>query len=162
MKERTLLSDRCGVTLLELLITLAILAILAAVVLPVAEVTVRRNKEIELREALRIVRQAIDAYKEAFDEAVRDNKIIRNAEDTGYPKTLEDLFTGSNFGGLYPYQRKFLRRIPRDPMDREGKGWGLRSHADEFDATTWGGEDVFDIYSRSDGVGLDGTPYREW
>ncbi len=159
---RTLLTDRRGVTLLELLITLAILSILAAVVLPVAEVTVRRNKEIELRQALRTVRRAIDSYKEAFDEAVRNNKIIRNAEDTGYPKTLDDLVAGSDFGGLYPYQRKFLRRIPKDPMDREEKGWGLRSHADDADAEVWGGEDVYDIYSQSDGVALDGSPYREW
>ena len=154
--------DRRGVTLLELLIALTILSILAAAIMPLAEVTVRRHKELELRESLRLVRGAIDAYKEAYEEAVRQQKIIPDAEDTGYPKTLEELVTGSRFGDLYPYQRKFLRRIPKDPMDRDEKGWGLRSHADEADTENWGGEDVYDIYSQSEGTALDGSRYRDW
>jgi len=151
-----------GLTLLELLIALVIMSVLASVVLPFAEVAVRRSQELELQNALRIIRTAIDEYKKSFDKAVQENKIIKSAKETGYPKQLEDLVVGSDFGGTYPYKKRFLRRIPKDPFDREGQGWGLRSYADDLDTVTWGGEDVYDVYSQSDGVALDGSNYRDW
>jgi general secretion pathway protein G len=151
-----------GLTLVELLITITILAVLAAAVLPMAEVTVKRTKELELRRSLRILRTAIDAYKEDFDRAVREKKIIPALNETGYPKELDDLVEGSDWGGLYPYKRRYLRRIPRDPFDEYDAGWGLRSYADDSDSASWGGRDVYDVYSQSEGTALDGTPYRSW
>lgn len=151
-----------GLTLLELLIAMAILGVLASAVLPMAEVTVTRTKELELRRSLRMIRTAIDEYKADYDKAKAENKIITSVNETGYPKSLDDLVDGKDWGDLYPYPRKYLRRIPRDPFDDAGQGWGLRSYVDEPDSTVWGGEDVFDVYSQSTAVGLDGTPYNTW
>ena len=151
-----------GLTLIELVIAAAILAVLAAAVLPSAEVTVRRSKELELRRDLRMIRRAIDAYKADYDEAKKENKITTTVDETGYPKTLEALVEGNDWGGLYPYKRKYLRRIPKDPFDPDGEGWGLRSYTDAPDSTVWGGEDVYDVYSRSDQTALDGTHYNTW
>jgi len=156
------LRSRCGLTLIEVLIAVSILAILASAIVPLAETSIRRTKEIELKRNLREVRSAIDAYKADYDRAVKEKKIIPNLEDTGYPETLEVLVEGEEWGGLYPYKRKYLRRIPRDPFDRDELGWGMRSLADDYDATSWGGEDVYDIYSQSSETGLDGTPYNTW
>lgn len=155
-------TDPRGLTLLELLIAMAILAVLAAAVLPMAEVTVKRTKEIELHRSLRIIRTAIDDYKADFDKAVAEKKIIPELGETGYPEELEDLVKGDDWGGLYPYKRKYLRRIPKDPFDRNDEGWGLRSYTDDPDSTVWSGEDVFDVYSQSDGIALDGTSYNTW
>lgn len=127
-----------------------------------AQVTVQRTKELELQRSLRTLREAIDAYKDDFDKAVADNKIVSAINETGYPKNLEDLVEGSDWGGLYPYKRRYLRRIPTDPFDEYELGWGLRSYADDPDTTSWGGRDIYDVYSQSDGVALDGTPYRSW
>lgn len=154
--------DQCGLTLLELLITLAILAVLASAVLPMAEVTIKRSKEIELRNALRTIRTAIDEYKADYDKAVTEKKINAALDETGYPKELEDLAKGEDWGGLYPYKRKYLRRIPKDPFDVDDLGWALRAYADDPDSTVYGGGDVYDVHSQSEGVALDGTPYREW
>lgn len=151
-----------GLTLVELVIAMALLAILAAAVLPLAEVTVRRTKELELRRNLRIIRTAIDDYKADFDRAVREKKITAAINETGYPESLEALLEGEDFGGLFPYQRKYLRRIPRDPFDVYDEGWGLRAYADDADSTVYGGGDVYDVYSQSDKIGLDGTPYNTW
>ncbi len=151
-----------GLTFLELVITLAILALLASAVIPVAEVTVKRTKEIELRRSLRLMRSAIDDYKADFDKAVEEKKIIKALNENGYPKELEDLLKGDDWGGLYPYKRKYLRRIPTDPFDDYEQGWGLRSYSDDPESTVWGGEDIYDVYSQSDGIGLDGTPYNTW
>lgn len=141
---------------------MAILGLLASVVLPLAEITVKRTKEIELRRALREIRTAIDQYKADFDRAVEEKKITPSINETGYPKELQTLVDGDDWGGLYPYKRYYLRRIPRDPFDQYDAGWVLRSYADEPDSTVWGGENVYDVYSNSDGIGLDGTPYRSW
>ncbi|PLY04776.1 MAG: general secretion pathway protein GspG [Desulfuromonas sp.] len=149
-------------TLIELVIAMAILAILAAVVLPLAEVTVTRTKELELRRALRDVRTAIDEYRADYGQAVAEKKIIVTVGETGYPETLEVLVEGNDWGGLYPYKKKYLRRIPKDPFDRNEYGWGLRSYADDADSTVCGGDDVYDIYSQSDEVALDGSYYRDW
>lgn len=151
-----------GLTLLELVLAMTILAVLASAVIPLAEVTVRRSKEIELREALRSVRTAIDAYKADFDRAAKEKKITTAVNETGYPEDLEALITGSDWGGLYPYKRKYLRRIPKDPFDQYDEGWGMRSYEDDPDTTVWGGGDVYDIYSQSQSVALDGTTYNTW
>lgn len=155
-------TDQRGLTLLELLIAMVILAVLAAAVLPMAEVTVKRTKELELHRSLRTIRTAIDEYKADFDKAVAEKKIIPELGETGYPEELENLVRGDDWGELYPYKRKYLRRIPKDPFDRNDDGWGLRSYADDPESTVWGGEDIFDVYSQSDGIALDGTPYDTW
>ena len=151
-----------GLTLIELIIAMAIMAILAAVALPMAEVTVTRTKELELRRSLRIVRSAIDEYKSDYERAVTEKKIFATLGDSGYPKSLEMLVEGSDWGGLFDHKRKYLRRIPKDPFDRFDEGWGLRSYKDEPDSTVWGGEDVYDVYSQSDDIALDGSTYRDW
>lgn len=154
---RRVLSDTSGVTLIELMVTMVILGILATTVLPLSEVTVKRSKEIELRQNLRIIREALDEYKRLVDEG----KIPKKAMASGYPESLEALVKGVDLAGPVPVKRKFLRRIPKDPMTEDGE-WGLRSYADEPDSEIWGGQDVYDVYSKSDEVALDGTPYKEW
>lgn len=151
-----------GLTLIELVIAMAILAILAAAVLPLSEVTVTRTKEVELRRALREIRSALDDYKEDYDRAVEEKKIFATVGDSGYPEELLQLLEGNDWGGMYPYKKRYLRRIPKDPFDKEGLGWGLRSYIDDVDSTVWGGEDVYDVYSQSDDIALDGSYYREW
>ncbi len=155
-------AGRSGLTLIELVVAMAILAVLAAAVLPMAEVTVKRSKELELRRSLRIIRTAIDAYKADHDEAVRQKKIIPAVDETGYPESLEKLLEPTDWGGLFPYKKRYLRRIPKDPFDRYDEGWGLRALEDDPDATVWGGDNVYDVYSQSDGIALDGTPYSSW
>lgn len=149
-------------TLIEIVITMTILAVLASAVIPLAEVTVQRTKELELRRALRTIRSAIDAYKADYDKAVLEKKIIPSINDNGYPEELQVLVEGADWGGLYEYKHKYLRRIPRDPFDVYDEGWGLRAYADDYDSTVWGGQDVYDVYSQSDKQGLDGTPYNSW
>lgn len=151
-----------GLTLLEMILAMAILAVLASVVLPMAEVTATRAKELELRRALREIRTAIDDYKKDFDKAVTEKKIIPALTETGYPKSLEDLIEGSDWGGLYPYKRRYLRRLPKDPFDEFEEGWGLRSYQDDPDSTFYSGDDVYDVYSQSLRYALDGTPYNTW
>jgi general secretion pathway protein G len=151
-----------GLTLIELIIALVILGILAAAALPMAELAATRGKELELRRALREVRTAIDAWKADFDKAAEEKKIIPSINETGYPESLEELLEGNDWGGLYPYKRKYLRRIPVDPFDEYEEGWGLRSYKDDPDSTVYGGEDVFDVYSQNSRSGLDGTPYNTW
>jgi general secretion pathway protein G len=144
-----------GFTLIEVLVTLAIVALLASLALPLSELSVQRAKERELRHALRTLRGAIDAYKDAADA----NRIERKADASGYPPTLEVLVEGVR-DARDPKGAKiyFLRRIPRDPV---GEDWGLRSYESPPDEPREG-KDVFDVYSQSAGVGLNGLPYREW
>lgn len=145
-----------GFTLIELLITVAILGLLASVALPLAEVSVQRGKEQELRRSLREIREAIDAYKRASDEGV----IEKGVGKSGYPPTLAALAEGAvdkrDPRGARVY---FLRRVPADPVS--GEPWGLRSYASPAD-TPQSGEDVFDVHSTSTHAGLNGVPYREW
>lgn len=157
------LPNKSGLTLIELVIAIALMGILAAVVIPMAEVTVTRTKELELRRALRQVRTAIDEYHKDYQKA-REQGIYEasDADASGYPEELEVLLEGSDWGGTYPFKKKYLRRIPRDPFDRYDDGWGLRSYADEPDTTVWGGNDIYDIYTQSDDIALDGTYYRDW
>jgi general secretion pathway protein G len=157
---------RRGLTLVELVATMAILGVLASAVLPLSRMTAQRTKEVELRRTLRLLRTALDDYKKAYDKAVDDKKIVPAANKSGYPEDLQVLVTGQDFGGLYPYKRKFLRRIPADPMNPAAAGqtqhWGLRSYADRPGSTVWGGEDVYDVYSLSEGSAIDGSRYKDW
>lgn len=155
-----------GVTLVELIIAVTLLALLASAILPFGRMTAKRTKEIELRRNLRTIRLAIDDYKKAYDKAVEQKKIVVVQNASGYPKTLELLVEGDDFGGLYGTKRKFLRRIPRDPMNPAPAGqpplWGMRSYTDKPDSDVWGKEDVFDVYSLSDEVAIDGSSYKDW
>jgi general secretion pathway protein G len=155
-------SNRRGLTLIEVVVTLAIIAVLAAAALPMSEMAVKRSREMELSDALRSIRTAIDNWKDDFDRAVEEGKFIPSIDDTGYPESLEQLLEGNDWGGMYPYNRKYLRRIPRDPFDPDDMGWGLRSYRDDWDSMSYGGEDVYDVYSQSDGIALDGTSYDSW
>jgi len=145
-----------GFTLIELLITVAILGLLASVALPLAEVTVQRGKEQELRRSLRELRDAIDAYKRAADEGAID----KPAGKSGYPASLAVLVEGAvDRRDPKGARIHFLRRVPLDPVGAEP--WALRSYASPADAPR-DGEDVFDVYSTSAATGLNGVPYREW
>lgn len=153
-----------GFTLIELVITVAIIGLLAMMTLPLAEVAVQRNKEQDLRQALREIRTGLDEYKRAVD----DGRIIHSAEKSGYPASLKELVDGMPDATNPTSQNKiyFLRRIPRDPMNIDANKadedtWGKRSYASSADAPEEGG-DVFDVYSLSAGVGLNGIPYRNW
>jgi general secretion pathway protein G len=147
-----------GLTLIELLVTMVILCILAVGVLPLSEMAFKRTKELELRENLRTIRNALDEHKRLADEG----KIPVDAFSSGYPKTLDVLVQGvEEGGGPKPFKKKFLRKIPRDPMTQDGE-WGLRSYADDPDSDVWGGQDVYDVYSKSDKEALDGSKYRDW
>lgn len=143
--------------MVELVLVSTMLVILAAVALPASKYTVRRGKEIELRQALRSMRNAIDEFKRYSDAGL----IPVELGTDGYPSELEVLVEGVDLVGQIDKQVRFLRRIPRDPMTGEYE-WGLRSYQDDFDSTSWGGENVFDVYSLSEGVGLNKVPYKEW
>ncbi len=163
---KRLLRNNRGISLIELIVTLVILSILAGVIVPSAQMTMKRNKELELRRTLREIRTAIDNYKQTYDQAVAQKKLPDVIDNSGYPKTLQVLVDGYDFGGLTKYQKKFLRRVPADPFNPPARGeepkWGLRSYADEPDSTSWGGEDVYDVYSLSDETAIDGTKYKDW
>ncbi len=146
-----------GYTLAEMVMVAAVLAILAAATLPVARFTSKRSREIELRSALRELRYAIDEYKRYSDA----NLIPVDLGTDGYPKELEVLVEGVDVVGQIDYKVRFLRRLPTDPMTGEAE-WGMRSYQDDFDSTSWGGENVYDVYSLSEGTGLDGVPYSQW
>lgn len=146
-----------GFSLAELVMVSAILAILGALVLPVTKFSVRRGKEVRLRQSLREMRNAIDEYKRFVDAGLLDLEL--GAE--GYPTELEQLVEPLEVVGQVDKQIRLMRRIPLDPMTGDTE-WGLRSLSDEWDADSWGGENVFDVYSLSEGVGMNGIPYQEW
>lgn len=159
LHPRPLRSSRsqAGYTLAELVMVAAVMVILAGVALPSVKFTARRTKEMELRADLRDMRSAIDEYKRYSDMGL----IPVDLGTDGYPKDLEVLVDGVELAGQVDKKLKLLRRIPVDPMTGEAE-WGLRSYQDEADATSWGGEDVYDVYSLSGAVGLNGVPYRQW
>jgi len=146
-----------GLTLLELTIACGILIVLASAALPMARVTVRRQRETQLRVALREMRTAVDRYKDAADK----NQIQVKAGTEGYPPDLDTLVKGVQLAGAPDRRVRFLRKIPVDPMTGD-TNWGLRSVQDDPDTTSWGGQDIFDVYSRSTGAALDGTNYSDW
>jgi len=155
------LNARHGYTFVELLVVAVIVMILASAALPLTKVTIQRQKEIELRRALRELRTAIDGYKDAADLQQIANFELE-PDDMGYPPDLETLVNGvTRAGDATNVKLRFLRRIPVDPMTGEAD-WGLRSYQDRPDATTWGGQNVYDVYSKAQGTGLDGVPYSEW
>lgn len=152
-----------GFSLIELMVTLAVLAVLATISIPVAQTMVQRNKEQELRLALRELRTAIDAYKKAGDEG----RIRRAANESGYPRSLQVLVEGEE-DQRDPKRRKiyFLRRIPRDPMHPQidaaaADTWAKRAYASEPDNPREG-EDIYDVFSTSPVIGLNGVPYQKW
>lgn len=159
--------DNSGVSLVELVVTLIILSVLAALVLPSAQMTGKRMKEIELRRDLRTMRTAIDEFKKNSDKIISaGGPPPSGVSKSGYPQTLSQLVEGTDFGDVNGVKKKFLRRIPVDPFHPGQKDgapeWGLRSYADKPDSSIWGGEDVFDVYSLSEETAIDGTKYKDW
>ena len=150
-----------GYTFVELLVVSTIVLILASAVMPLARVTATRQREAELRRALREMRTAIDKFKDAAD-AQQIATLEIKAGSEGYPPDLETLVDGVAVPNDATGRKlKFLRRVPVDPMTH-ATDWGLRSYQDEPDATRWGGQNVFDVYTTFEGTALDGTKYRDW
>jgi len=146
-----------GFTLIELIITVFIISILVGVAVPLARNSIQRQKEVALREALREIRTALDKYKAATDGGFIPMKL----DTDGYPETLKVLVDGVDLNGTVGKKMKFLRRIPLDPMTNSTE-WALRSYQDDPKSNSWGGQDVFDVYTKSQGTALDGTKYKDW
>lgn len=146
-----------GLTLVELIATVTIVSILAAGALPLAKITIKRQKEIELRQVLRKMRSAIDRYKDYADLGIIEVKYATE----GYPADLEILVQGVTQLNAVDKRIRFLRRIPIDPMTGN-QDWGLRSSQDSWDSTSYGGQNVYDVYSKSNGIALDESKYSEW
>ena len=144
-----------GLTLVELIITVAIVAILASAALPIARFQVKRSKERELRRDLWEMRDAIDRYKDAAEQGKFQTKV----DSQNYPPDLDTLVKGVEAQG--GKKIRFLRSIPMDPMTKS-KEWGMRSMQDDADSDSWGGQNVFDVFTKSDGTALDGTKYKDW
>ncbi|MBZ5554775.1 MAG: type II secretion system GspH family protein [Acidobacteriia bacterium] len=148
---------RQGFTIVELIVAFTIMSILATAALPLARVTIQREREIELRRALREMRDAIDKYKMASDQ----NMIEKKLDTEGYPPDLQTLVDGVELMNTVDKKIKFLRRIPKDPM-MGNTDWGLRSYQDDPDSSSWGGQNVFDVFTKNQGTALDGTKYSDW
>jgi general secretion pathway protein G len=150
-------TSQAGMTLLELIVACAILLILSTAAVPLTRYTVKRQRESELRQDLRDMRNAIDRYKDAADS----NKIRVEVGSEGYPPDLQTLVKGVQLGAGNDHKIRFLRHVPVDPMTGRAD-WGLRSVQDDPDSTSWGGKNIFDVYSKSQGIALDGTKYSDW
>jgi general secretion pathway protein G len=150
-----------GYTFVELLVVTTIVLILASAVQPLARVTIQRTREAELRRVLREMRTAIDKFKDAADAGqIPTTELKANSE--GYPPNLQTLVDGVSVANDQTGRKlKYLRRVPKDPMTRDDD-WGLRAYQDKPDTTSWGGQNVYDVYSKSGGTGLDGTKYKDW
>ncbi len=148
---------RRGFTLIELIVSIFIISILIGLALPLAKNSIKREREFQLRSALREMRTAIDKYKDASDRGFIQMKV----DTDGYPETLQVLVDGVQMVGQVDKKLKFLRRIPIDPMTDKAD-WALRSYQDDPKSTSWGGQDVFDVYTKSEGTAFDGTKYKEW
>jgi general secretion pathway protein G len=151
------LSRTAGMTLLELIIACSILMVLSSMALPVFRYTVIRQKEAELHYDLRSMGDAVDRYKDLADQ----HKFRTEVGSENYPPDLETLVKGVQLGAGDDKRLRFLRKIPVDPMTGRPE-WGLRSISDDPDSTSWGGKNVFDVYSKSSGTALDGTKYSDW
>ena len=161
MRPQLALAGQRGYTFIELLIVTTILLVLASAVMPLAQVTSQRQREAELRRSLRELRTAIDAFKNAVDLGLIPTTELEPGNE-GYPPTLDILVEGiSAANDASGRQLRFLRRIPIDPTTG-ASDWGLRSYQDSPDATTWGRQNVYDVYTRSSGTALDGTDYTDW
>lgn len=152
---RPSLKSARGFTLMELIVAATILSVLTLMALPLARVTIQREREKQLRQALWGMRDAIDRYKDAADRQAFQTKV----DSQGYPPDLDTLVKGVEIQG--DKKVRFLRSIPIDPMTKS-KEWGLRSMQDDPDSDSWGGQAVFDVYSKSEGTALDGTKYKDW
>jgi len=146
-----------GMTLLELIVACGILVVLSGMAVPMARVQIKRQREAQLRYDLLQMRNAIDRYKDAADQ----NLLRVQTGTEGYPPDLQTLVDGVQLAGAPDRHVRFLREIPVDPMTGS-TDWGLRSVQDDADATSWGGQDVFDVYTKSTGTALDGTKYADW
>jgi general secretion pathway protein G len=153
--RRVLLVRQRGVTLLEMIVVITILLILMGAAVPILKVSVRRQREVELRRDLWEMRSAIDRYKDAADK----NAFQQKLGSEGYPPDMDTLVNGVEIAG--GKKLRFLRRIPVDPMTGNSD-WGLRSMQDDPQSDSWGGQNVFDVYTKSTGVGLNGTKYKDW
>jgi general secretion pathway protein G len=142
-----------GFTLIELIVATAILIILTGMAVPLARISLKREREHELREDLWMLRDAIDRYKDAADRGAFQQKV----GSEGYPPDLDTLVKGVDVGGK---KLRFIRRIPVDPMTKQD--WGMRSMQDDKDSDSWGGQNVFDVYTKSEQTALDGTKYKDW
>lgn len=152
-------SKKAGMTLVELIVAFTILLVLTSMAVPLARANVQRLKERQLREALHEMRAAIDKYKDLADGGKLG---IQKMDSYGYPESLQALVNGvKGSGNAADTKLKFLRRIPRDPMTNSYE-WGVRSMQDDPKSQGWGGQNVFDVYSKSDQTGSDGRPYAEW
>ena len=150
-----------GYSFIELLVVVSILFVLASAAMPLAQVASQRQREIELRRDLREMRTAIDKFKDAVDQGMIPSTEVTPGSE-GYPETLQKLVDGVNAAGDASGRKlKFLRRIPIDPMTRKTE-WGMRAYQDKADSPTWGGQNVFDVYSKAEGQALDGTKYKDW
>jgi general secretion pathway protein G len=147
-------TKQLGFTLVELIVATTILLILSGLIIPVARVQIKREKEHRLRAALWEMRDAIDRYKDAADK----NAFRVKVDSQGYPPDLQTLVDGVDVGGK---KLRFLRHIPIDPMT-DGTEWGLRSMQDDPTSDSWNGDNVFDVYTKSQGTALDGTKYKDW
>ena len=150
-------SRELGFTIVELAVVAAMIAILTAMVVPVAKYTLKRQDEIELRYQLRLMRDAIDKFKQYSDLGL----IPMQLGTEGYPKDLTTLVEGVTLVGQVDKKQKFLRRVPVDPMTKKAE-WGMRSFQDDPDTIAWGGQNVYDIFSLSSGRAIDGTYYKDW
>jgi general secretion pathway protein G len=159
LRARTGLAN--GFTFVELMVVTVVLLILASAALPLARVTIQRQREVELRRALREMRVAIDKFKDSVDFGqIAATEVKAGSE--GYPPTLDILVEGVPAANDASGRKlKFLRRVPIDPMTGEAE-WLLRSYQDKEDSTSWGGQNVYDVRSKSEGTALDGTKYRDW
>lgn len=159
--EKVKWSRQGGFTFIELLVVSTLLIILASAIMPLAKVTMQRQREAELRRSLREMRTAIDKFKDAADAGLIGAMDLKAGAE-GYPADLETLVEGvSVVNDQSGRKLKFLRRIPIDPMTKS-MDWGKRSYQDKADSTSWGGQNVFDVYTKSQGTALDGTKYRDW
>jgi general secretion pathway protein G len=150
-----------GFSLIEVIVVVTILMIMAGAAMPLARVTNQRQKEAELRRSLREMRTAIDKFKDAVDTGLIATTELKPGSE-GYPPDLDTLVEGVPAANDASGRKlKFLRRIPIDPMTN-GTEWGKRAYQDKADSTSWGGQNVFDVYTTSNGTGLDGTKYRDW
>ena len=150
-----------GFTFIELVVVTTILLVLASTVMPLAQVTAQRQREADLHRSLREIRTALDKFKDAVDQGLIPMTELEPANE-GYPPNLEKLVDGVSVANDASGRKlKFLRRIPIDPMTKDTK-WGMRSYQDDPDSRSWGGQNIYDVYTTSDGTALDGTKYKDW
>jgi general secretion pathway protein G len=161
MTRREFIKQVAGFTFIELLVTTAVLMVLASAALPLARVTMKRQREMELRRSLREMREAIDKFKDMADtQVIAPTEVPFGSE--GYPASLTVLVEGvARNNDASGSKIKLLRRIPIDPMTGSAD-WGMRAYQDARDSTVWGGQNVFDVYSKAEGTALDGTKYKDW